>query len=187
MRDLPWGLVGLAACLAVLFVGVWGWQQRLQQQLSAPKATEPWQHVREQHPMPASFKPAPDLAPDFLKTVVRANPFSPQRRQTPQEARALEEPVPIAEPAAPQFLYKGRVMMGAKQRAVLEDLSRKKTHFLQVGQEVAGFKVLDITETQVVLSTPNSQEPLVISLTPKEGAAGIKKATVSSGEGKSAP
>lgn len=182
MKDLPWETLVVAGVLAPALVGVWGWQQGLQRQLSASTATEPWQQVRERYPMPAPFKPSPELSEAFLRSVVRANPFSPTRRQAAQDAggEAGEASAPSA-PPPPQFIFKGRIVMGTKQRAVLEDAASKKTFFLQVGQEVAGFKVLDITENQVVLSNPNSQEPLRISLTQKEGKQeGKKKETSSS-------
>ena len=53
--------------------------------------------------------------------------------------------------------------MGAVRRAIVEDAANKKTYFLQVGQEVAGFKVLDIDESQVILSDLNTQKQMVVS------------------------
>lgn len=163
MKDLPWETLVAAGMLAMAVGGAWNWQQGLQRHLSAPTATEPWQQIRERYPMPAPFKPSPELSEAFLRSVVRANPFSPTRRQAAQDAGgdSGEASGPLA-PPPPQFIFKGRIVMGTKQRAVLEDATSKKTFFLQAGQEVAGFKVLDITENQVVLSNPNSQEPLLI-------------------------
>lgn len=161
----------MTACLlAVLTGGLWQWQQQVRRTLPPVLATEPWQQVREQYPAPHEFAYAGELPEAFLKGFIRANPFSPQRRKVPETPGAGGDAVPAASaPPPPQFIFKGRVLMGTKQRAVLEDAAAKKTYFLQVGQEVAGFKVLDIAETQVVLSTPNSEEPLLLRLTPKEG------------------
>jgi hypothetical protein len=57
--------------------------------------------------------------------------------------------------------------MGTKQRAVLQDVTSQKTYFLQLGQEVAGFKVLDIAENRVLLSDPHTQEEVVVPITTK--------------------
>ena len=54
--------------------------------------------------------------------------------------------------------------MGNQQRAIVEEGASHKTYFLQVGQTVAGFKVLDIGQKQVVLSNLATQEELVVSL-----------------------
>lgn len=172
MRDLPWEMLLAAGALAAALAGVWQWRQGLDRQMATPAAAESWQHVRERHPMPAPFKLSGEVSEALLRSVVRANPFSPARRQTAQDAGGgSSAPALPAAPPPPQFVFKGRILMGTKQRAVLEDVTTKKTHFLQVGQGVAGFKVLDITETEVVLSLPNTEEPLR-----------IKKETFSSSE-----
>ena len=178
MKDLPWDTMVTAGLLAVALAGVWSWQQGLHRQLSAPSATEPWQHVRERYPMPAPFNASAALPEPLLRSIIRANPFSSARRQHAQEpggaSGELSGSSTPPPPPPPQFIFKGRILMGTKQRAVLEEAASRKTHFLQVGQEVAGFKVLDIAENQVVLSIPNSQEPLRIK---KEASSSSKPGT----------
>ena len=170
---MPWGMFFVAGALAVGLAGVWQWRQGLARQMATPPPAESWQHVRERHPMPAPFKLSVEISEALLRSVVRANPFSPVRRQTAQDTSGdSSAPALPAAPPPPKFVFKGRILMGAKQRAVLEDVTTKKTHFLQVGQAVAGFKVLDITETEVVLSLPNTEKPLR-----------IKKETFSSASG----
>ena len=70
----------------------------------------------------------------------------------------------------PQFIYKGRINLGKKQRAVIEETTAKKTYFLEVGQAVAGFKVLDIQEKQVILSDPQTSKEVAVSLASKEAS-----------------
>lgn len=165
---IPWDTIALAILLACVAAGTWQWQHRVRASRKAPALTEPWKHVREQFPLPASgdeMMTAPELN---LEALLKANPFSAKRREEPSKPAAGGAQGGKADAKAPpKFVYKGRVTMGTKQRAVIEDLTTKKTHFLQVGQEVAGFRVLDIGETQVVLSNPNSPEPVTLSLTPK--------------------
>jgi len=158
-----------AAVLALLMAGAWSWQQAILRSHKKPSVTEPWQQVRERFPMPGSFPQAAQVPPALLEAVVRANPFSSQRRQVPYVPTVSSEgpTAAPAQPARPQFVYKGHILMGAKPRAIVEDLTTKKTHFLQVGQTVARFTVLEVSETRVVLSDPQTHEEVVVSLTPK--------------------
>ena len=169
--QVPWDAAIVAMCLVAAAIGAAHWQQRIHRTRALPSAIEPWKHVREQFPMPQAFDDRIKTSTPELQSVVKANPFSSKRREAPVLLPGKVEgaPAAAAKPVPPQFVYKGRITMGAKNRAILEELKSKKTYFLQIGQEVAGFKILDISETQVVLSNPNSQEPLTLSLTPKKG------------------
>jgi len=167
MRDTPWDAIGLAIGAVLLAAMAWGWTHAIHQRHKSPSVTEPWQHVTERFPISDHFKQAPEIPAAILQAVIRANPFSPQRRLapvSPTPSAEIERPPP---PPSPQFIYKGRLLMGAKQRAILEEVTSKKTHFLQVGQEVAGFQVLEIADNQVVLKHSQTNEELVVSLTPK--------------------
>lgn len=168
MKDTPWDAVILAMVLVLIAVVAWGWDDTIRHSRKPPSMTAPRDSARERAPVSDQVKQASEVPAALLEAVLRANPFSPQRRQAPvsQQASTEAEGRP-PQPSPPQFIYKGRILMGTKQRAILEEAKSQKTYFLQVGQEVAGFKVLDISETQVVLSDPTSQESLIVSLTPK--------------------
>ena len=164
----------LAVCLAVMAAGAWQWQCRVFRMTRAQGrlATEAWEQVKTQHPLPAEPSPAPAISAEFFDTVVSANPFSPQRRAPTGAAGGTEPLGPggrTGEPPAPKWIYKGRINVGSSQRAIVEDAAAHKTYFLEVGQEVAGFKVLDIAEKQVVLSDLKSQQELIVSLASKSG------------------
>lgn len=133
----------------------------------APK--EQWQHVREQFPLPKDPEDPPRLTKEAVEAVVQADPFSPDRGKQPVLPGGQAAPGSDAEPVQqkPTFAYKGRIALGQRQRAILEHLQSKKTHFLEVGQEVAGFKLLDIQETRVILSDPHTHEELIVFLTSK--------------------
>jgi len=170
MNPVPWDTMVMTVLLTFLAAGAWKWRTAVRDQGSPPVITESWQHVEQDFPMPTAMLQPSDTSREALEALVKADPFSQQRRQSASAAEAGQAPgsrPPVQKPAA-QFVYKGRILMGTRQRAVVEDLTSKKTHFLEIGQEIEGFKVLDITETQVVLSKPNSQDSLVLSLTAKQ-------------------
>ena len=168
MKHIPWATVVTIAMLSALAAVAWWWQQAIKRQPVPTRLTEPWEHVRNAFPMPAELKPPQETGEETLQAIVRANPFSPQRYQAPPASEGASGNQAPAETVPPQYVYKGRVLMGAKQRAVVEDVTSKKTFFREVGQPLGEFKVLDISETQVVLSKPDTQEKLVLSLTPKQ-------------------
>jgi hypothetical protein len=125
--------------------------------------------VEEQYPMPAELGDAQKLSPEVFEAIMAANPFSSVRRLKPPTDASTPEGglrVPTA-PPAPQFVFKGLIKFGNRQRAILEDVTTRKTYFLEVGQEVAGFKVLDIAENRVVLSDPQTKEEIVVSVASK--------------------
>ena len=162
----------LAACLAVIAAGAWQWQLSVARSARAELKTEPWEQVKTQYPMPAEPAQTSALSADVVESVVAANPFSAQRKAaaTASEGTGGEAALgQLAEPPAPQLLFKGRINVGSRQRAIVEDTTAKKTYFLELGQAVAGFKVLDIGETQVVLSDPKSHENVIVPLASKGG------------------
>jgi len=103
------------------------------------------------------------LTQEALSGLVEANPFSPQRRYVPEPATARTAPSPSADVEEQVMLrFKGLIQLGANQRAIVENVGAKKTHFLEVGQEVAGYKLLDITESQLLLSDVNAGEEVTL-------------------------
>ena len=161
MNRLPAGsAVTLAVGLAVCAAAVWWWQSSVR--LDHPERDDhAWERVRADYPI---TEPAPDvepLSPELVSRVLKANPFSEQRQ--PVAVSSAPEAV-AAQAITPQFVYKGRINLGQRQRAIIEETVSHKTYFLEVGQEVAGCKVLDITEGRVVLSDTKSHTEVVVSL-----------------------
>lgn len=165
---LPWDAWALAAILAVAAGGLWAWDHALMRRAAAGAAEASASDVRERFPMPAPFHPPEEEASVLLRAAASARPFSSQRGQPPPPPASLPGGLTayIPAPTTPVFIYKGVVVMGAIHRAILEEAASKKTYFLQVGQEVAGFKVLDIDESRVILSHPNTQEEIAVSRSP---------------------
>ena len=163
----PGTSVGLAITLAVMAVGTWRWQSRVfhLRRDDAPTG-ESWVHVQHDYPMVQGVPEVPTLPAEVAEGVVRANPFSPRRRLVPSatDGGDTEDGGSATKPAKPVFTYKGRINLGQRQRAIVEETASGKTYFLEVGQEVAGFKVLDIAENRVVLSDLQTNEEVVVSL-----------------------
>jgi len=159
------------ACLLLTVAAGW-WRASLLRSAPANGAPERWEHVREAYPPVANIAPPVAVLGGYAADVIQANPFSSQRRMAPPAeatgAAGRGAGSGPAVPAGPEFRYKGRVALGTRERAVLEDLRSKKTHFLEVGQEVAGFKVLDIDEKRVILSEVKTQKEVVVSLAATE-------------------
>lgn len=161
-----WSL-GLLVLLACAAAGSWWWRARTLATPAADPAQESWNRVKDAYPLPRDPETAPQLTPEIAAGIVAANPFSPERRAVPptvEEGEGVRQGGGTVEPAAPIFVYKGRVRMGPRERAILEDTAVRKTYFLEAGQEVRGFKVLDIAESQVVLSDAQTNEAVVVPL-----------------------
>lgn len=166
MKDTPVDAIVLAVVCAGTSLTAWQWQRAMQQRQPSALVSEHWEHVHELFPAPDPFRLPSDTAPEVLQGVVRANPFSRGRRHVPPPPSGAAEGAP-EKPLPPQFAFKGRVVMGTKQRAVLEDRRAKKTHLVQAGQEIEGFTVVEIAEDHVVLSNHKTAEQLNIPLASK--------------------
>ena len=158
--------VGLAVTLAAVAFGTWWWQNRIFHLRRDDAATsDSWAHVQHDYPMVQGVPDVPALSAEVVEGVVRANPFSSKRWVAPPTAGGGPEHGGAAvEPAKPIFVYKGRIQLGQRQRAIMEETASRKTYFLEVGQEVAGCKVLDISENRVVLSDLQTNKEVVVSL-----------------------
>ena len=158
--------VALAVSLSVLAVGSWCWQRGIVRAHAVEVTSDSWDRVKTEYPIFENLPEAQSLSSEKVDAVIRANPFSPKRRLAPPPSGGDSQTGggTSSEPATPKFIYKGRVNLGNRQRAIVEETTAHKTYFLEVGQEVAGFKVLDIAENRVVLSDPQTNKEVVVSL-----------------------
>ena len=175
--------VVLTVLLAMMALGAWWWQTSILDMKRIEVRGEPWQRVKEAYPMPQESPAPPTLSTETVDALLQANPFSPQRRPLPAHGSEGEHPggtegASSEVPPIPHFVYKGRIDVGKRQRAIVEDTTTHKTYFLEEGQEVAGFKVLDIAENRVVLSNLRTGEEVVASL-----SSGAKPASQPQGGG----
>jgi hypothetical protein len=160
----------LAALLAIGASVAWRWRQRVVRVAQPPElASDPWEDVKADYPIPDA-SPAVAGTAQIVEAVLKANPFSPHRRPLAANdgAGAGAGGSTSHAPPRPQFAFKGQINLGQRKRAIMEDAAAQKTYFLEVGQEVAGFKVLDIGENRVVLSDPQTREEVVVALTSED-------------------
>ena len=164
--------MGVVAALLTITAMTWWWQIGILRTRAKPSGVtdEAWKHVQEAYPLPHDHQVAPTFSRAMADRVVQANPFSPQRRAVPPKSggESEEGPGPIIEPPRPKFIFKGQITVGKQLRGIVEDVNTGKTLFLEVGQEVAGFKVLDISQRQVVFWDASTQEELVVTLPTSE-------------------
>ena len=160
--------VGLAAVLVVITAMTLWWRIGVFRARAKPSGVTDgaWEQVKEAYPLPHDHTRSPTFSRASAGAVMEANPFSPQRRAVPPTSGGggEEEPGIIIEPPRPKFTFKGQITVGKQLRGIVEDTNTGKTLFLEVGQEVAGLKVLDISQRQVVLWDPSTQEELVVTL-----------------------
>ena len=162
MNTSVWHAIVAAAVGTALLAGSWmgAWLLRRPPSLPAASSEEAWERIYDEAPMPEPFSAALPSAGPSWDAVMQANPFSPQRgRPAPAPGDAAPSSNPVV--VSPRFVYKGRVQMGASQRAILEEAHSRKTHFLETGQTVAGFQVLQIEENQVTLVNSAGEELVV--------------------------
>ena len=165
---VPVGSFAVPIGLALVVTAAWWWQSTVFHSAPGAPAAMSWKHVQEQYPIPSEPQEPQKVSPEAFEAIMAANPFSSDRRlKPPTDVSSDGGPSAPSAAPAPQFVYKGLIKFGNRQRAILEDLTTHKTHFLEVGQEVAGFKVLDIAENRVVLSDSQTNEELVVSIASK--------------------
>ena len=176
-RPLSTPVVGLAVTTVVVALATWRWQASIFRAQPTRAIEDAWEQVKEAYPLPQDVAGRVPISAQTAEAVVRANPFSPQRRFVPPPP-TQRTGGPLTEPLQPAaFIYKGQISVGKRQRAILENTATQKTHFLEVGQEVAGFKVLDIAQTQVVVSNLHTHEDVVVPLVSSAGAEADKRAS----------
>lgn len=159
--------VVVAAVCVLMAAAVWAWRATVFRAQRMEVRGESWERLKEDYPIPEEGGARAQLSVDVFDGTIKANPFSSERRlkPPPPDTGATGEGGAVLSPPVPKFVYKGQIKLGARQRAIVEDLTAKKTFFLEVGQEVAGCKVLDIAENRVLLSDLKTNEQIVVSLT----------------------
>jgi hypothetical protein len=156
----------LVVTLLTLSVAGWWWKASVEAQANRQTLGESWQQVKEAYPLPETDLSASRLSAEQIEAILQANPFSPLRRALPARGSDASQDDGSASASAiePRFVYKGRIDLGGRSRAIVEETTSRKTHFLEVGQELAGFKVLDIAENRVVLSNLRTDEQIIITI-----------------------
>ena len=88
--------------------------------------------------------------------LIDQDPFVRVKTAAPDDHTAAStEP---AVPTSSELVFRGRVVLGGRQVAVVEVVNSHETLFVGVGQSLDGWKVVDIDEERVVLSKPPDQQ-----------------------------
>lgn len=132
----------------------------------------------EERELERSF-PVPPLSLEALQRTEDFTAYTPLlehdpfvRIQTaPSEQGAA--PAPLETPVASQLAFRGRVVLGTRQVAVIEVESSHETFFVGIGQDVEGFKVIDIAEERVVLSK-SPEEQVTLRLAEEATRQGVR-------------
>lgn len=152
---------------------------RQQQATDAHRSVGALPRAPEERELERSF-PVPPLSVEALQRTEDFTAYTPLlehdpfvRIQTAPSAGASAQE-PAEQPVESQLLFRGRVILGQRQVAVIEVESSHETLFVGLGQDVEGFKVIDIAEERVVLSkSPGQQVTLhVAENAARQGARG---------------
>ncbi len=85
--------------------------------------------------------------------LIEQDPFVRVQTVTSSAATAVQAP-----PAEATLRFRGRVVLGGRQMAVIETTASQETFFVAVGQEIEGLKVVDINEERVIVSQSPDQQ-----------------------------
>lgn len=163
-RSSPMGAWVFALLMLAAATGAWWWRVSLSDAAMIELPVQSWKAAESRYPMPEEVPMKDELTQKVLSELVEANPFSPQRRHVPPPAATVRAVPTPSEAVEEQVMlrFKGLIQLGTRQRAIIENSGEGKTHFLEVGQGVAGYKLLDIAESQVLLSDVNTGEEVTL-------------------------
>ena len=176
-KPSPVGAWVFALLMLAAAAGAWRWRAGLSDAATIELPVQSWKAAESRYPMPEEVPMEDELTQEVLSGLVEANPFSPQRRYVPEAATVRAIPTPSATVEEQGMLrFKGLIQLGTRQRAIIENVGEKKTHFLEIGQEVAGYKLLDIKESQVLLSDLSMGEEVTLFRASESAPARIRGA-----------
>ncbi len=89
---------------------------------------------------------------NHIGKVLRNPFFYPVKDVNVKMIKVDNEIKQVAKEANPPLVYKGMMLWGDEKVAIFYIQKEKKTKFVKLGEFVNGYKVLDISEDEVVLS-----------------------------------
>ncbi|MFH1244878.1 MAG: hypothetical protein V1662_00145 [Candidatus Omnitrophota bacterium] len=88
----------------------------------------------------------------FFKFQLKVSP------SYPQEGKKETLPVPLLEDKTPQFIYKGRIAAAGRLAVLIEQARDGEVFMAAQGEEIEGYKILDITDSEVILSNQKGEK-----------------------------
>lgn len=83
--------------------------------------------------------------------MLKRSPFSKVKLKQPKPTQAKRAVLPVEE-STPEFLYKGKIVAGNRLVVIIEETRTGRVSMVSKGDTVDGYKVLDILDTEVILS-----------------------------------
>ena len=140
---------------------------RRQQLSDANRSVGVLPHPPAEQELQRAFPVAP-LDVEALAATEEFAAYTPLVEQDPfvriKTVASDSQPAQRPETAPSALSFRGRVVLGGRQVAIIEVVASKETLFVGVGQEVEGFKVIDIDEERVVLSKSSDQQQVTLRL-----------------------
>ena len=103
------------------------------------------------------------VAFSYYEGMLRRSPFIKVQPKRARAAKREAPPVPVEE-QTPVFLYKGKISAGSRLMVIIKQTRSGETFMVSSGESIDGYKVLDITDTEVILSK-KGEEDIVLKTT----------------------
>ena len=88
---------------------------------------------------------------DYERMLKKSLFFQLQPERPKEEAGQEAELMPVDE-QTPLFVYRGKIAAGNRVVVIIEQTRSGEVAMVSKGESIAGYKVLDITDTEVILS-----------------------------------
>lgn len=103
------------------------------------------------------------VAFSHYERMLKRSPFFKVQPKQARAARAKAPLVPVEE-QTPQFVYKGKIVVGNRLVVIIEQTRSGETLMASKGERIDGYILLDITDTEVILSK-KGEENIVLKTT----------------------
>ena len=100
------------------------------------------------------------VAFSYYEGMLKRSPFI---KVQPKRAQAAKTKMPLGpvEERTPVFVYKGRISARNRLVVIIEQTRSGETFMVSTGEDIDGYKVLDITNTEVILSKKGAENVIL--------------------------
>jgi len=100
------------------------------------------------------------VAFSIYEGMLKRSPFFKVVPKQAKPTQAKPEVVPV-ENSTPRFLYKGKISVGGRLVVIIEQTRSGETFMVSKGESLDGYKVLDIMDTEVILSKKGEENVVI--------------------------
>lgn len=101
------------------------------------------------------------VAFSYYEGMLKRSPFFKVRPKVARQAKGEIEPLTVEE-RTPRFIYKGKIVAAARLVVIIKQTRSGETFMVSKGENLNGYKVLDITDAEVILSK-KGEEHIILS------------------------